>query len=240
MSATSLPFKWAGAVYALLFALALVAFWPGYLAVPKEEMGAWMHLHAVSATLWMFILIAQPCAIHSGRRRLHRWLGRSSLVVMPVVLVSLIGLAHDTLQGATGQVFGVQAFFLYVRLVLFIVLVVPYVMALINRRNVAIHARYMVATGLALVDPVVARIAFRTMRDQQFNYQFLTFGLICATLVLLIWLERRAQSGRHVFPVMLAMYVVLGLPLVFEFYKWGTVWQFWKSLAAGFAALPIP
>lgn len=63
MSAGPLPFKWASAAYALLFALALVAFWPGYLAAPKAEMSAWMHLHAITATLWIFMLIAQPLAI---------------------------------------------------------------------------------------------------------------------------------------------------------------------------------
>jgi hypothetical protein len=68
----------------------------------------------------------------------------------------------------------------------------------------------------------------------------ITFGLVCVILVILIWMERRARSGRHVFPVMLAAFFIAGLPLALDFYKWKTVWQFWKSATAAFAALPIP
>lgn len=240
MSASPLPFRWASAGYALLLALALVAFWPGYLAAPKAAMSAWMHLHVISATLWILMLIAQPLAIHTGHRELHRWLGRSSLVLMPVLLISLIGLAHASMQDSTGPALGMQAYFFYVRVVLFLTLVLAYVLAMINRHNMAVHARYMVCTGLSLIDPVVHRLAFRTLRDPDFNYQLLTFGLVGAILIVLIVLERHARSGRRVFPLMLSVHALLAVPLIFDFYKWGAVWQFWKSLTAGFAALPIP
>lgn len=240
MSANSLPFKQASAAYGLLFALALVAFWPGYLAAPKAEMNAWTHLHAITATLWMFMLIAQPLAIHAGHRELHRRIGRSSLLVMPVLLISLIGLAHASMQDMSGPALGVQAYFFYVRVVLFTTLVLAYVMAMLNRHNMAVHARYMVCTGLSLIDPVVHRLAHRVLREPDFNYQLLTFGLVGAILVSLIVLERHARSGRQVFPIMLGVYALLAIPLVFDFYKWGAVWQVWKSLTAGFAGLPIP
>jgi hypothetical protein len=159
MSDSALPMRWAGAAYAGLFLLALIAFWPGYLAMPKTELSGWLHLHAVAAALWMFMLIAQPLAIHSGHRELHRRVGQSSLILMPVLVISIVGLAHAAMQGTTGQEFGVQAFFFYIRVVLVAILVASYVMAMINWRNPVVHARYMVCTGLTLVDPVVSRLA---------------------------------------------------------------------------------
>jgi hypothetical protein len=55
--------------------------------------------------------------------------------------------------------------------------------------------------GLALVDPVVHRLAHRfelwAFGSEAFDYQLLTFGLVGAVLVALNWSERRARVGRH-------------------------------------------
>jgi hypothetical protein len=240
MNNTVLPMRWAGPAYALLFLLALIAFWPGYLSLPKAGMSSWLHLHSVAASLWMLMLIAQPVAIHSNHRDLHRRLGKSSLLLMPVLLISFVGLTHSTMRETTGPEFAVQAYFFYVRVVLVTIFVASYIMAMVNRRNSAVHSRYMVSTGLTLIDPVVHRLANRLLDDPEFNYQLVTFGLVCLILVILIWGERHARSGRYVFPVVLAAFVIGGLPLALDFYKWNAAWQFWKSVAASFAALPIP
>lgn len=239
MNRSALPLRWAGPAYTVLLCLAVIAFWPGYLALPKASLSGWTHLHAVAGTLWLLLLIAQPMAIHSGRKELHRRLGQVSFVLMPVLLISFVGLAHSQMQGKTGLEFRVQAYFLYVRVVLVAIFVVSYVLAMVNRHNIQVHARYMVCTGLALVDPVVHRIASRALGNADFNYQTLTFGLVCTILAALMWMERDQRSGRHVFPVMLAAFFFGGLPLALEFNTWGAPWEAWKALAAGFAALPL-
>ncbi len=236
----SLPIRWASPAYAVLLALALVAFWPGYLGLPKGRLGGWFHLHAVAATLWMCMLIAQPWTIHSGRRALHRMIGRASYVLMPVVVISFVGLAHDVMHGKTGAAAAVQAYFFYIRVVLVGIFVGCYAMAVVNRRNAPVHSRYMLCTGLALVDPVVHRLASRLMGGADLNYQLLTFGLVLAILALLIWMERNARAGRRVFPIVFAAFLIAGLPLALDFHTWGAPWTLWKSAAAGFAALPFP
>jgi hypothetical protein len=240
MRAASTPMRWATPAYAALLALALVAFWPGYLALPKSRFSGWFHLHAVAAVLWIFMLIAQPWAIHSGRRALHRLIGRASYVLMPVLVISFVGLAHDVMHGKTGAEAATQAYFFYIRVVLVAIFVGCYAMAVGNRRNAAVHSRYMLCTGLALVDPVVHRVASRFMHGADVNYQLLTFGLVLAILAMLIWLERDARAGRGVFPTVFAAFFVGGLPLALDFHTWGTPWSLWKSVSAGFAALPFP
>jgi hypothetical protein len=241
MNSSRLPMRGASAAYAVLLGLALIAFWPGYLSVPKTQLSAWVHLHAVTATLWMFLLIGQPLAIHSGHRQFHRWLGRSSLLLMPVLVISFIGLSHAAAQGATGPELGMQAWFLYIRLILVTMFVGSFAMAMIYRQEVAVHARYMVCTGLSLIDPVFSRLAWRAFDgNPDINYETLTFGLVCSILLVLIWLERNARAGRRVFPTMLSVYFLLSLPLVLDFSQWGAIWEFWKSVTTAFAALPIP
>jgi hypothetical protein len=231
--------RWASPFYATLLALALVAFWPGYLAAPSLELNGWVHLHAASATLWILMLIGQPLAIRSGRRTLHVWLGRSSLLLVPVILVGFVGLAHSSMQGKSPQGQAVDAYFLYIRVVLVTIFMGAYVLGMLNRRRPAVHARYMVCTGLTLVDPVVHRIAQRVMGGADLNYQLLTFGVVCAVLTLLIVTERHAIHGRRVFPLALAAFVIGGLPLALDFYTWGAPWVTWKAWSAMFAALPL-
>ncbi|MEO8196122.1 MAG: hypothetical protein ABI689_05325 [Thermoanaerobaculia bacterium] len=239
-----LPLRWAGPAYIVLLILSVMAFWPGYLAKPMAESHGWTHFHAAMGTLWLLTLIAQPMAIHAGCRRWHRVIGKASYVLMPAVVVSFVGLAHASMQGVTPEDLGVVAYYFYIRVVLLAIFVGSYVMGIVHRRTPAVHARYMVCTGLALIDPVGHRLAHRfelwRFGTENFDYQLLTFGSVCLILAALIWMERRASSGRQVFPFVLGAFVLGWLPLLLHFYRWGAPWVYWKDLAAGFAALPIP
>ncbi len=229
----------AGPAYAALLLLAFVAFWPGYLKLPKGQLGFWVHLHAISGTLWMLLLVAQPLAIRWRHRQLHRQLGRVSLVLMPVVVVGFIGLAHSSIKGTTGSEFAMHAYFGFIRVVLVTVFVGACVLGWANRHDAPVHARYMICTGLTVIDPIFHRITARLMGHADFNYQLLTFGFVCAVLVALIYAERRETSGKHVFPIALAVFFVGGLPPALDFHTWGPVWSAWKSIMGVFAAMPL-
>ena len=239
MKAVNSRLRWATPFYAALMALALIAFWPGYLAAPGLETNGWVHFHVASATLWVLMLIAQPWAIQNGRRDLHVFLGRSSYVLVPLVIIGFVGLAHSSMQGKSPEGQAIDAYFFYIRVVLVAILASAYLMGVVNRKDPAIHSRYMVCTGLPLIDPVLHRIAQRLMGGADLDYQLLTFGIPCAVLILLILAERKSSSGRHVFPAMLSAFVVGYLPLGLKFYTWGATWTLWKSLARQFAALPL-
>ena len=185
------------------------------------------------------MLIVQPWAILSGRRRLHVCLGRISVLLALLVVVGFVGLAHASMQGKSPQGQATDAYFFYIRVVLVTIFVFTYVMGLINRADTPVHSRYMVCTGLPLIDPVVHRIAQRTMNGADLNYQLLTFGTVCAILLLMMFVERGARSGKNVFPTVLTAFIVGGIPLAFDFYTWGTPWLIWKSVSSRFATLPL-
>lgn len=231
--------RWAPYFYVALLALALLAFWPGYFAVPRMQLGAWIHFHAATAALWMALLIVQPWAIRTGRRSLHIYLGRASFVLWTLVLVGFVGLAHSSMQGKTPQGQAVDAYFLYIRVVLVAIFVGAYIMGVLTRRDPDVHSRFMVCTGLPLIDPVVHRIAQRVMGGADLNYQLLTFGTVCAILVALIVAARHTIPGRRALTVVLAAVVLGGLPLALDFHTWGAPWNAWKLLSKQFAALPL-
>lgn len=231
--------RWASRFYIVLTLLGVVAFWPGYLVAPQREPNGWVHFHVVTAASWMVLLIIQPWLIQSGRRAIHVFLGRFSLFLVPLVVIGFAGLAHSSMQGKSAQGQAVDAYFLYIRVVLVAIFIATYVLAVVYRKDAGTHSRYMVCTGLPMIDPVVHRISARMMGGADHNYQLATFGITCALLVALILAERHVRSGRHVFPGVLLAFIVGGVPLAFNFYTWGAPWSIWKSVSRWFVSLPL-
>jgi len=79
--------------FAGLLVIALIAFWPTYLSQVTSA-GAFTHFHALTATIWILLLIAQPVAIRARRLPLHRTLGRMSYGVAPLVVLGMVLVAH--------------------------------------------------------------------------------------------------------------------------------------------------
>ena len=146
--------------FAGFLALALVAFWPSYLSPASEKVSTYTHVHAFTATVWMVLLIVQPWLIRTRRLALHRSVGKTSYVIAPAVIVSILLLANSRLQGLTGARYEIQEYVLYLQLSLAMVFALCYTTAIYYRRRRELHARFMIGTALTLIDPVMIRLMF--------------------------------------------------------------------------------
>jgi hypothetical protein len=218
--------------FAGFLALALVAFWPTYLSKPTQSSG-YTHFHAAAATSWMVLLILQSWAIGSRRVALHRLSGKASYGLAPLLVLSVILLAHDRIKGLTGADYALQTYILYLQVSLALLFALSYGLAIWNRRSVARHSRFMVCTALTLVDPVLIRILFWIDPTPTWNYQWLTFGATDLVMVILIGLERSNRAGRGVFPAMLALFVAAQLPALLGW----TNGPLWLAFARWFASI---
>jgi FtsH-binding integral membrane protein len=227
-------FARSGPYFAGLLLLALIAFWPSYLSQLGAQ-SAYTHLHALLAAVWMLMLIAQPILIRRGRRDYHRALGRTSYGLVPLILVSMTLLAHSRIARITGDAFALQTYVLYLQVSLIIVFGLCYALAIVTRRDMPLHARFMICTGFTLIDPVVIRLMFWIDSSPSWNYQWFTFGLTDLAILTLIWLERDARRGRWVFPAMLVVFVASQLPALLPW----TNTPAWQAFARWFAALPL-
>ena len=203
--------------------LAFAAFWPTYLSQPRASNG-YTHFHAATATAWMLLLILQSWAIGSRRIGLHRASGKASYALAPLVVGSILLLAHFRIRTAAPEAYAIQTYILYLQLSLALLFTVSYALAIATRRSVARHSRFMVCTALTLIDPVVIRIMFWIDSTPTWNYQWLTFGLTDLLFLVLIWLERNNRAGRLVFPAMLALFVAAQLPALLGWTE-GAEWQ---------------
>ena len=228
-------FSRSGPYFAGLFLVALVAFWPTYLSLAPSASSAYTHLHALTAAAWMLMLVAQPLAIRVRRIRLHRLMGQASYALAPLMLVSMVLLAHSRIRGLEGEAYGAQTYILYLQLSLGMLFGISYALAIYWRRPAALHARFMVCTALTLIDPVVIRLLLWANPMPSWNYQWLTFGLTDAVFVVVIWLDRRSRVGRKVFPVMLGLFMMAQAPALLGL----TNKPAWQAFARWFAALPL-
>ena len=212
--------------------LAFVAFWPTYLSKPATS-SAYTHFHAATATAWMVLLIVQSWAIGSRRVALHRASGKASYVLAPLVVASILLLAHHRITTIPSDAYALQTYILYLQLSLGLLFTLSYALAIWTRRSVARHSRFMVCTALTLIDPVLIRILFWIDPTPDWDYQLLTFGVTDLVFLILIGLERNNRAGRLVFPAMLALFVAAQLPALLGW----TDGPAWQAFARWFASL---
>jgi hypothetical protein len=230
-------FRSSGYFFVGLFGLALIAFWPMYVSrLSGGGISGYVHAHAAAMTLWLGLMIAQPFLLRAGRRSLHRALGKLSYAVVPVAVVAAILLSHAALRRDAASDFAGAGSFAYMPLSMTVVFAVAYGLAIAYRDTPALHARWMICSSLAVIDPILGRVlAFHAPPlGHMLYYQLVSFAVSAVVLVALIVAERHQPRGRAVFPAMLgALAVVYGL--------WFTLGQSraWLGVARWFHDLPL-
>ena len=227
------PYRRSAPFFAALLLAAIPAFWPSYFFPPKYEVDWHVHVHGFALFAWAVMLIAQPWLIYAGKLRVHRTVGKLSYVLAPLIVASTILLARYRMHEST-PTFD-QLYFLCVQVALMAFFAVAYVQAIRWRRSPGVHARYMVCTAVAMIDPILARILYNYAGIDIPWLQGVTY-LFCDVILLALWLrDERIQRGARVFPGMLALFVALQLPTFFL-----PQTDAWLVFARGFGALPLP
>lgn len=217
---------------ALLF-LAIVGFWQSYFSKLFDDLSSYTHFHAVTMLLWIAMLISQAFLIRFKKWSAHKFFGKFSYGLVPVLIVSLVLLAHNQIEIGENGIYPSRRYILFLQLSLLAIFIIAYVLAITYRHNPVIHARYMICTALTLIDPAVARIPIDTP-PLPFPYQVVTFGITDLILLLLIVMERNQTQGRKVFPLMLVIFVFFQSLNLTQ-----TDTGAWKDFALWFANLPL-
>jgi hypothetical protein len=231
----ALAFEALAPALAGLLLVALVAFWPSYLALPFASSSAYTHAHAVTATAWMLVLIAQPLLIRARRIGLHRSVGRATYVLAPLLVASVLLLAHHRLRIAPAGAYPIQTYILYLQLSLAAMFAGLYALGLWFRPTPRLHGRLMVCTALTLVDPIAIRLMMWLMPVPTWNYQWATFALTDLLLVALLVADRGYPPGRKLLAWVLAAFVAAQAPALAGV-TWGPAWQ---AFARWYAQLPL-
>jgi len=183
------------------------------------------HFHGAMMMTWMALLIVQPLLISTGKLSLHRLIGRLSLVIAPIVVVSMFlitkfgyykpvpPLSHlEKVGGLALQAGDIVQFALF------------YCLAIINRSNTYNHMRYMIGTAIMMIGPGLGR-ALIMYNNVPFNtaiaYTFYVEITIVAAFLLSDVLRKRSYKANAV--VLSAIFVHF---LLWEF----RLYQPWQAI----------
>lgn len=238
-----MPYRHAHWYLLSLFPLSAVAFWPTYVSQLRTA-AVEFHTHGITASLWIALLAFQSWSIHRGRRETHRSAGMLSLALFPLFLAGgvaiFIGMAKRFTAEASpfhvlysprlawidaAAVAGIAAF---------------YFLALKYRRKVHVHSRYLLATALFLMPPIIGRLSplipglAPTGPDDLYKIGYgVQLGNAAAIATALILALRPAKHGR---PFIAAAGLLAIGAVLFE-----TIgrWPAWQSLYARVAEVPV-
>jgi len=105
--------------------------------------------------------------------------------------------------------FGKEAYSLYLPLSSALLFSLSFALAMVYRKKVELHSRFIACTGLLLVDPVCGRVLAFYVVDlpEMWHYQLATFAIEVVVLaVMAATLSRRSQPHRA-FTVYAAFYI---------------------------------
>jgi uncharacterized membrane protein len=196
--------------FLLLLLVALVGFFPSYYS--KLGSAKAVHqFHGGVATLWMLLLIGQAWLMRRRQLALHRTIGKSSIVLAALFVVSGLMITHEMVTGDGGfaRRFGPRLAFIDISSVAFFVF--AYLMAIHHRREVQLHARYMACTALPLLPPALSRLlghyvlADGATFGQAFHLSFVAAELVVVALLVHDW---RGGNVRPPYVILLAVLLV--------------------------------
>lgn len=234
-----MPYPRAYLALLALVPLIALAFWPGYFS--RLGQTPWtIHVHGVTASAWVLMLLVQSWAIHHGQVKLHRAVGRATFVLVPVFvaggLLVLQSMAHGTFGGEHPfyAVFGAGLGAVDLLAVLFFSIFVY--AGLRKRRQVQLHARYMLATVLLLATPILTRllngfVPGLRIQGPEDMHLFMVGVHLGNAIALVITLGLYLAARRYGRPFLLAAVFLVASSISFQWLAATRPWQsFFRTL----------
>jgi hypothetical protein len=193
------------------------------------------HLHGISATLWMILLIVQPYLFQKGKLKMHRLLGFSSLALVPLIIIGGIIMMTIMIQGQANYPPNIVYTLAFIDVCTLVGFAVLYFLALRFRKNIMLHSRFMVSTIFGPLVPALTRLFLIVMGIASDFTEALTYSYLTIELVLLvvIWKERNAKEIKFTYVPFLIFIIVQHILMYYV-----DDWNWWKTLMDSFANYP--
>ncbi|MCA0133881.1 hypothetical protein [Winogradskyella alexanderae] len=219
----------------IYLALGLVVVLIGFSKTYFNRLGEFSfshHLHGISATLWMILLIIQPYLFQKGKLKTHRFLGWSSLVLVPLIIIGGVIMMKMMIQGQANYPPNIVYTLAFIDVCTLLGFASLYILALYFRKNLMLHSRFMVSTIFGPLVPALTRLFLIVLGVASNFTDALTYSYASIELVLLIiiWKERSAKEIKSTY-VPFLIYILVQHILIY----YVDDWNWWETLMNGFA-----
>lgn len=193
-----------GYIFLLFIPLTFLGFYKTYFVLSPEFEGTvdlYTHLHALVASIWITLLIAQPLLIRYRNFKLHRFFGKISYVVFFALILSFI---PQMIKEYGKNLIPLNAGFDIVLLVLF------YTLAIKHKNKVAVHMRYMIAIALIFLGPTLGRIIFILLGWEGLGSFHIPYVAVIGILLgLIIWDKKNNRTYKPYVVAVIAFAIYL-------------------------------
>ena len=194
----------------------LAGFWVPYFSqIPTFEpsITTAVHVHALLFFAWVGLLVIQPLAIRNKAFAIHRFLGRVSYLLMPLIVLFAIAMmrkeCQENLVDGMTSVAALKAECLSCGGLILLVVFYGLATSRILKRDIANHMRYMICIAFVLLPAGLARTMGYLFHVGQAASQSVCLALIDCCLVALIVFDRRRHFAARAYGVALAAYVIV-------------------------------
>lgn len=216
--------------FAGLLLVLLVGFWRSYFSVIFGEMHPTHHLHSAAMLGWVLLLIHQAWRVRTKNLVVHRKVGQLAWVIAPFVVITGTWVTFHNIGNFEDPSTPPAMSIFHLGLASVLVFGILFAMAMVHRKNVQYHARYMIATALVFLVPGLGRAlsqylpAIGIQAPTFFQVLFVPL-LVGLALVGLEWRRDRIRSPFVVFSALWGATLLLWV-LLPKFGPWErfTVW----------------
>ena len=169
-----------------------------------------VQVHVILLMSFVALLIAQPLLIRYRQREWHRRLGKAAYFLMPVLVVSCVGVIFKEYDEAFARSMSVSASLkaIYSDATQLTLLVFFYLLAIVNRRNIPVHMRYMIAVVLILAPAAIARVLGYWFEVPRYQSGIATSLFLDAVLISLILFDRRNKLNYRPYVLVLPLFLL--------------------------------
>lgn len=208
-----------------LFILLQVAFHPTYLQYfPLFKGFTWLHhIHGALMVSWVMMLVIQPCLIYKGKYKAHRVIGKVSYFIAPLMLISMFLVTRLNYLNSVGKVpFKDVAYIQALNFITPLIFLLFYSLAIINKKEVFKHKRYMIGTSFIMLTAILNRLLQEIFGNIE-PYEFF-IPLYLGVIVTALLLANDILKKRNPVPYIIVT-VVLFLNIVIFYARETEVWQ---------------
>ena len=208
-----------------LFILLQVAFHPTYLQYfPKFKGFNWIHhIHGALMVSWVMMLVIQPYLIYKGKYKTHRLIGKISYFIAPLMLISMFLATRLNYLNTVNKIpFKDVAYIQALNFITPIIFLLFYSLAIIHKKEVFKHKRYMIGTSFIMLTAVLNRL-LQEIFGNIAPYEFF-IPLYLGVIVTALLLANDILKQRNPVPYTIVT-VVLFLNIIIFYARETEVWQ---------------
>lgn len=214
-------------------AITLIGFYNTYFVFFPDFDGfkTFHHVHAFLMILWLLVLIVQPILINKRKYKWHRAFGKVSYGLVPAIVISmLVAYKYSFLTSIAekGVAHSQSLNLLFLPLTDVLPFATFYMLAIINRKKIASHLRYMISTAVVVVSAGLLRVLITWLGMDFMGALYASIMAMALVFVGLIFYDFRNEklSKNKSFLTAFLVFSIPNLLLLFVPY---TSW--WRTLA---------